>query len=853
MPSMLDAQRSGIGSLAKLGDGVRANSDAKTQAGLGRGAGQGKKLSGSAITQTYPLSQATLDIDFANNRSYVKGSGSGGTGSAFDYLSFSRASNATYFGSDGLLKTTGFPQPYQATTDTLILPNYSLYSQTFTTGWTYGSVTPSDNVTTAPDGTITGGKWVASVSASTNHSIAPPSPLVLSNLGGFNYLYYSIYVKSAEYNRITLRTAEGSGATYDVSTGTIVFQNSGVTPTITPVGNGWYRCGFLFQTTNINYVAQIFMCRNTDTGVPSFIGDGVSGIFVWGFQIENIANSNYRLDYLASYTDYPKNNFNESENLTNATYWTTNFTTVTTDGTLAPNGLTQATLLTVTADNQEHYLISVGGGTWGAAPSTFSIYAKIGTASRFRIFNAGGYGADFDLSTQQGTFFNSSFVYNITVEPLANGWFRCSFVGLQVANNGNVRIYILNSSGIPVYAGSGQSMYFFGAQSERVAGYPTNAPNNFLVGSYSPKRNLQTFVNSPLVFSAKAGFRSEQSKTNYVLWCRDFTQSSWTQTNITRALNQTGIDGVVNSASSLTASAGNATIFQAITLASNQVVFSVFIKAITVTGNIQATINNGTTWFDIQGLSTSSWNRVAVIASSGITNPTIGLRIINNGDSIAVDYAQLEISSTSDQDFTNPIYTSASTATRAADLCSLPTTVWMNQLEGTISGRYYATFGQASITNSGKQICGTCPTSTTSGTNIVPSYSSVCAIQRGSGNNLGYARLISGNCIPNSTINFSYSYRSNGTNRIATNNSIPQGSLIFRAADTNFSNELRASYEFPLAFGGNQSWAYYNQSTFFIGSGGNGALNGVIYRITYTPKFLSTEANAEITNNEYIL
>ena len=858
--SLVTASRLSGGTFAKLSAGQRTNSDMPhATSGLTRGAGMGRKLNNPSWTSgTFPLPQATLDIDFTNNRSYVKGASNGGTGSAFDSLSFSRASNATYFGADGLLKTTGFPQPYQVTTNTPIPPNYGLNSQTFTgAGWTYSAVTPTDNVllTTAPDGTSTAGKWVASVSGVVNHSLGQTIGLPISNLAGAQTVFFSIYVKAAEFNRIILGTNQGSRACYDVSTGTIIQQNSGVTATITPVGNGWYRCGYLFSNVSQSQTVGIFLCRNTDTVVTSFAGDGVSGIYVWGYQVENIANANYRFDYQAPYSDYPKNSYLESEDFGNATYWTPTFITPSTDGTLAPGGLTQASLLTVTADNQSHY-IQTATNAFGSCPATFSIYAKAGTATKFRFMNNAAYGTyvDFDLSTQQGVL-SGGYITNITVTPLTNGWYRCSFALLTGLNANATRIYILNSAGAITYAGAGQSMYFFGIQQEGILygsfQSPPSPPNNFAIGQYGVKRNSLTFINSTLNLSTKAGFRAESSRTNYALWCRDLTQSSWTATSITPTLNQVGIDGVSNSASGLVATASNGTILQSITLASNFVAFSIFVKAITVTGNIQATINGGTTWFDIQGLSTSSWNRIAVIANPQITNPSIGIRIVNNGDSIAVDYAQLEINDSSD--FTSPIFTTTSTATRAADFCSVPTNVWMNQYEGTISGRYYATFGTSGVSYTGRQICGTGYSTVTAGSNIIPMYSCVVGVNHVAINNTGINKVTSGNCIANTTNNFAYAYRFDGTVRIATNASLPVGNAIYKMSSQQYINELSSPYDFPLLYGGNGSWTYYNQPTFYIGCGSNGPPNGVIYRITYTPKFLSTEATAQLTSNENIL
>jgi hypothetical protein len=108
MPSMLDAQRSTIGSLAKLGEGIRANSDAKTQAGLGRGAGQNKKLVNVAWTNTFPAQGATLDLDFANDRGFVRGIGQG---RSMDAVTFTRATIGTFVNSLGLFEDGAINQP----------------------------------------------------------------------------------------------------------------------------------------------------------------------------------------------------------------------------------------------------------------------------------------------------------------------------------------------------------------------------------------------------------------------------------------------------------------------------------------------------------------------------------------------------------------------------------------------------------------------------------------------------------------------------------------------------------------------------------------------------------------------
>ena len=88
---------------------------------------------------------------------------------------------------------------------------------------------------------------------------------------------------------------------------------------------------------------------------------------------------------------------------------------------------------------------------------------------------------------------------------------------------------------------------------------------------------------------------------------RVLTNASWTATNITPALNQVGLDGSSNTASSITATAGNGTILQAITSTSATRVQSAYCKRITGSGEIDMTTDGGTTWTAITCTSTTAW------------------------------------------------------------------------------------------------------------------------------------------------------------------------------------------------------------------------------------------------------
>jgi len=163
----------------------------------------------------------------------------------------------------------------------------------------------------------------------------------------------------------------------------------------------------------------------------------------------------------------------------------------------------------------------------------------------------------------------------------------------------------------------------------------------------------------------RRGLLLEPSRTNIALRSRDFTQASWVKTSITAALDVAGIDGAANTASRLTATAGNATALQSITSASAAHVTSFFVRRIAGTGTVEITQNNGATWTAIT--LTAAWQRF-IIPVATITNPVIGVRIVTSGDVIAVDAAQCEVGTFA----ASPIITGATAVTRAADGGTLP-------------------------------------------------------------------------------------------------------------------------------------------------------------------------------------
>jgi hypothetical protein len=173
------------------------------------------------------------------------------------------------------------------------------------------------------------------------------------------------------------------------------------------------------------------------------------------------------------------------------------------------------------------------------------------------------------------------------------------------------------------------------------------------------------FDHNPVTLALN-GLLNEDARTNVVLWNRDLTNAAWTKTSATAVLDQVGIDGVTNSASSLLATGANGTCLQAITLASAAAFQAAYVKRITGSGVINMTMDNGSTWTAITVTDTVNWARIS-IPTQTLANPTVGFCIVTSGDKIAVDCVDNENGAFA----TSAIPTTTAAVTRSADVPSL--------------------------------------------------------------------------------------------------------------------------------------------------------------------------------------
>jgi len=166
--------------------------------------------------------------------------------------------------------------------------NLLTYSSEFDNAdWDKYEATVTANDTAAPDGTTTADKLVED-SSNDFHFIK-------QNISNSTDYVVSVYAKDAGDSRYLAFTGSGIGSAdeapiFDLVNGTVDVGNTTTiikSASIEPVGNGWYRCIASFTSpVSANSINISIVTSSTDNTTPAYTGDGTSGIYLWGAQLE---------------------------------------------------------------------------------------------------------------------------------------------------------------------------------------------------------------------------------------------------------------------------------------------------------------------------------------------------------------------------------------------------------------------------------------------------------------------------------------------------------------------------------------------------------------------------------------
>ena len=347
-----------------------------------------------------------------------------------------RATTATRVNEQGLVEVV----PY----------NLLGYSQEFENAyWAKTGVTITPDVIVAPNGTLTGDAFVLSLTTSL-HKIRKDFSFVAGN----NYTA-SIYAKKGSQDFIQIKmsfSAFGGAwriATFNLNTGVVVSHNSnsGILPTITNVGNGWYRCTFTCLSTAS--ISDEYSYQISDF---NFTGDGSIGFYIWGSQLVintipqtyfptttrlNIPRIDYTNGSCPSILVEPQrtNLMIYSEQFENS-IWAKSNISITANTVLSPSGIVNADTLTTSNPPSESFI----------RYSNFSITANVGSSYTTTVFAKKGTGNFLiirNLFVQNGAtsgkaWFNLNTGVIGTVESsqtasmqnMGDGWYRCTLTGI---------------------------------------------------------------------------------------------------------------------------------------------------------------------------------------------------------------------------------------------------------------------------------------------------------------------------------------------------------------------------------------------------------------------------------------
>jgi hypothetical protein len=220
--------------------------------------------------------------DYITNRMLYAGADVGTVAGGTGY-SFTRASDGYYTNSDGTLTLFGSGALRRGDRGVLIegsRTNLLTYSQEFdNASWTKSGSTVTANATTAPDGTVTADALVENTALS-NHQISQSF-----TASAVTYAFSAFVKANGRTNvQLQIRAASDSGTEYAARVFDLSAAPSNTASSfMEALGNGWFRLT-VFGTA----VAGTRHCiiRPIVGGTSNYTGDGTSGIFIWGAQLE---------------------------------------------------------------------------------------------------------------------------------------------------------------------------------------------------------------------------------------------------------------------------------------------------------------------------------------------------------------------------------------------------------------------------------------------------------------------------------------------------------------------------------------------------------------------------------------
>jgi hypothetical protein len=218
-------------------------------------------------------------------------------------IGFTRASTASYTDSGGTLRTAAIDTPRFDTDPATLLPrgllaeeqrsNLLLYSAQFdNAAWAKGAVSVTPDTLAAPDGLLGMDALIENTAANAYHQVNQlvSKPATATTYSFTAYLsdkgrQVGIAIAGANTNAgVTMRVDPADGS---IKAGAGIWGDfTAPSGSITPVGGGIYRVQVSATSNTDTAIKAQIVLFSAAAGSSIYTGDGVSGVYLWGAQLE---------------------------------------------------------------------------------------------------------------------------------------------------------------------------------------------------------------------------------------------------------------------------------------------------------------------------------------------------------------------------------------------------------------------------------------------------------------------------------------------------------------------------------------------------------------------------------------
>jgi len=378
------------------------------------------------------LKDAILRANLTQDIGFGRGSG---------VSTFTRATSAWEFDNEGKLITvpSGAARFRGARMVRNLIPKAEDFADS---SWTKANTSVIANAAVSPSGSLTADSVIEDSSGPIDHTLNHAA-IVISTGGKCTY---SVYAKANGCDFVAL-SIQAFYTWFNLSNGTVGTNGGGTTASIVSAGGGWYRCAITRDITTANNFGTIRLAHGDNISV--YTGDGVSGVYLWGAQLENVTGqadtspSEYvplgeRQNWL-TYT----NDFNQ---------WTKSNVTITGNSIANPiDGVVNATKIECASTAATNLSLTTSGAARQDGMN-YSLYVKKGSgtadANKFLLRNATTATVLVSITFDYDSGAVTILAGNASAVDVGNGWWKLTLWSASGWSNGdNVNVYTCFSGG----------------------------------------------------------------------------------------------------------------------------------------------------------------------------------------------------------------------------------------------------------------------------------------------------------------------------------------------------------------------------------------------------------------------